>query len=240
VGAVILRINSPGGSVSGSERLRRAVEKLAAAKPVAASFGAVSASGAYLLSLPAGRIFAEPEGMVGSIGAFAAKVSVEGLLDSLGIHVEQVRTAPHAGAMSPFARLDSLEIARLTEFVGDTHREFAGLVRKWRKMDSSSFERVDGGKVFSGTRAVELHLADANGDLDEALAWARLRAGLPPTARVHWAEPKSTGFAAALGRASQATSRMLAPENPVDKLQALVPTTGVGIWAQAPWDPRWE
>ena len=240
VGAVVLRINSPGGSVSGSQRLRRAVEKLAATKPVAASFGAVSASGAYLLSLPAGRIFAEPEGMVGSIGAFAAKVSVQGLLDSLGIHAEQVRTAPHAGAMSPFARLDSLELARLTEFVGDAHREFAGLVRKWRKLDSASFERVDGGKVFSGTRAVDLKVVDGLGDLDDAVRWARLKAGLPSTARVQWSEPRRAGFAASLGKVSQATSRMMEPENPVEKLQALVPASGVGVWAQAPWDPRWE
>ena len=240
VGAVVLRINSPGGSVSGSQRLRRAVERLAAAKPVAASFGAVSASGAYLLSLPAGRIFAEPEGVVGSIGAFAAKVSVEGLLDSLGIHVEQVRTAPHAGAMSPFARLDSLEVARLTEFVEDAHREFSGQVRKWRKLDSASFERIDGGRVFSGTRAVDMKVADALGDLDEAVRWARLRAGLSSTAPVRWSEPGSAGFASALGRASQAASRMMEPENPVDRLQALIPATGVGVWAQAPWDPRWE
>jgi protease-4 len=240
VGAVVLRVNSPGGSVSGSERLRRSVEKLAAAKPVAASFGAASASGAYLLSLPAGRIFAEPEGVVGSIGAFAAKVSVEGLLDSLGIHAEQVRTAPHAGAMSPFSRLDSLEVSRLTEFVDDAHGEFAGLVRKWRKMDSISFERVDGGKVFSGTRAVDLKLADANGDLDDAVLWARQRAGLSCAARVQWAEPRPAGFGAAMGMATQAASRMLGAGDPASRLQELLPASGVGVWAQAPWDPRWE
>jgi protease-4 len=240
VGAVVLRVNSPGGSVSGSQRLRRSVEKLSAAKPVAASFGATSASGAYLLSLPAGRIFAEPEGVVGSIGAFAAKASVEGLMDSLGIRVEQVRTAPHAGAMSPFSRLDSVEVSRLTEFVDAAHIEFSGLVRKWRKMDSASFERVDGGKVFSGTRAVDLKLADANGDLEDAVRWAKQRAGLPYTAGVQWAQPRRAGISLAVGRATQMASRILDQDNPVDRLQALLPVSGVGVWAQAPWDPRWE
>ena len=240
VGAVVLRVNSPGGSVAGSERLRRAVERLAATKPVAASFGATAASGAYLMSLPAGRIFAEPLGVVGSIGAFAAKASVRGLLDSLGIGVETVKTAPHAGAMSPFAGLDSLEVARLTEFVNDAHREFASQVRRWRKLDSAAFERVDGGKVFSGSRSVDLGLADAAGGLDDAVLWARRRANLPDDAEVRWIQPGPAGFGAALGRASLFASRAIQSEDPLERLQEILPTSGVGVWAQAPWDPRWE
>jgi protease-4 len=240
VGAVVLRVNSPGGSVAGSERLRRAVERLAATKPVAASFGATAASGAYLMSLPAGRIFAEPLGVVGSIGAFAAKASVRGLLDSLGIGVETVKTAPHAGAMSPFASLDSLEVARLTEFVNDAHREFASQVRRWRKLDSAAFERVDGGKVFSGSRSVDLGLADAAGGLDDAVLWARRRANLPDDAEVRWIQPGPAGFGAALGRASLIASRAIQSEDPLERLQEILPTSGVGVWAQAPWDPRWE
>jgi len=240
VGAVVLRVNSPGGSVSGSERLRRAVERLSATKPVVASFGATAASGAYLMSLPAGRIFAEPLGVVGSIGAFAAKASVQGLMDSLGIGVERVKTAPHAGATSPFTGLDSLEVARLTEFVSDAHLEFATQVRRWRKLDSSAFDRVDGGKVFSGSRSVALGLADAAGGLDDAVRWVRQRAKLPSDAEVRWTQPGPAGFGAALGRASLIASRALESGNPVDRLQEILPTSGVGVWAQAPWDPRWE
>jgi len=240
VGAVVLRVNSPGGSVAGSERLRRAVERLAAIKPVAASFGATAASGAYLMSLPAGRIFAEPQGVVGSIGAFAAKASVQGLLDSLGIAVERVKTAPHAGAMSPFTNLDSLELARLAEFVGDAHLEFAAQVRRWRKLDSAAFDRVDGGKVFSGSRSVALGLADADGGVDDAVRWVRQRAGLSRNAEVRWTQPAATGFRAGLGRASMIASRMARSEDPVDRLQEILPVSGVGVWAQAPWDPRWE
>ncbi len=240
VGAVVLRVNSPGGSVAGSERLRRAVERLSATKAVAASFGAAAASGAYLMSLPAGRIFAEPLGVVGSIGAFAAKASVEGLMDSLGVGVERVKTAPHAGAMSPFTSLDSLEVARLTEFVSDAHLEFATQVRRWRKLDSAAFDRVDGGKVFSGSRSVDLGLADAAGGLDDAVRWVRQRAKLSPNAEVRWIQPGPAGFEAALGRASLVASRAMESGNPVERLQEILPASGVGVWAQAPWDPRWE
>lgn len=238
VGAVVLRVNSPGGSVSGSQRLRRAVEELAAKKPVAASFGATSASGAYMLSLPAARIFAEPEGVVGSIGAFAAKVSVRGLLDSLGIRAEQVRTAPHAGALSPFSPLDSLESARLSDFVEDAHREFSGLVRRWRKLDSAAFDRVDGGRVFSGTRAVDLGLADSAGGLDDAIRWARHRANLPSDAAVRWVEPQPSRWSTALDRADALTS-MRGPSLS-DRIQSGLNDSRIGVWAQAAWDPRWE
>jgi protease-4 len=240
VGAVVLRVNSPGGSVSGSQRLRRAVEALSAKKTVVASFGATSASGAYLLSLAAKRIFAEPEGVVGSIGAFAAKASVQGLLDSLGVRAERVQTAPHAGALSPFSPLDSLEASRLQDFVEDAHRQFGQLVRRWRKLDSASFERVDGGRVFSGTRAVDLGLVDATAGLDEAVAWARRDAGLPADAPVRWVEPRRTGWAAALGLASQAASRVLQGQSLSERLQAFLPEPRTEVWAQAAWDPRWE
>ena len=240
VGAVVLRVNSPGGSVAGSELLRRAVERLAAAKPVAASFGATAASGAYLMSLPAGRIFAEPQGVVGSIGAFAAKASVEGLLDSLGIGVERVKTAPHAGATSPFTSLDSLEIARLTDFVDDAHAEFATQVKRWRKLDSAAFDRVDGGRIFSGSRSVVLGLADADGGVEDAVRWVRLRANLSRDAEVRWTQPAPAGFEAALGKASLIASRVAQTADPVDRLREMLPTWGAGVWAQAPWDPRWE
>jgi hypothetical protein len=111
--------------------------------------------------------------------------------------VERVKTAPHAGAMSPFTNLDSLELARLTEFVGDAHLEFAAQVRRWRKLDSAAFDRVDGGKVFSGSRSVALGLADADGGVDDAVRWVRQRAGLSRNAEVRWTQPAATGFRAA-------------------------------------------
>lgn len=243
VGAVVLRVNSPGGSVAGSERLRHAVEKLAARKTVVVSMGSVAASGAYLFALPAARIYAEPEAMVGSIGAFAAKANVQGLMDSLGIRVERIKTAPHAGAMSPFVPFDSLETARVAEFVEDAHRDFAEQVRSHRHLDSAAFLRVDGGRIFSGGRAVEVGLVDAVGDVDDAVLWAREKAGLPATAPVVWSAPPRRGWTASVGLAAQALSRSLDEEPEaaeIGRVRSLLSRGGAGVWAQVPWEPLWE
>ena len=240
VSAVVLRVNSPGGAVSGSERLRRAVERLAEKKPVAASFGSVAASGAYLFSLPAERIWAEPEAVVGSIGAFAAKINVQGLMDSLGIRVERIRTAPHAGSLSPFAPFDSLEKARVTEFVEDAHREFAAHVRRFRRLDSAAMLRVDGGRVFAGTRAAGLGLVDSLGGLDDALRWARARARLPGDARVEWVEPGRRGLVATLGAAVVSADALSGPGSGFGRLMDAVTRPAAGVWAQVPWEPTWE
>lgn len=238
VAGVVLRVGSPGGAVSGSERLRRAVEKLAAKKPVGVSIGSTCASGAYLLSLPAGRIFSEPEAVVGSIGAFAAKVSIQGLLDSLGIGVERLRTAPHAGAASPYGPLDSTESLRLSEFVKDAHVEFGGHVRKWRKMDSAAFERVDGGRIFSGSRAAELGLVDTLGDLAAAVRWTSRKAKLAGEPTVFWQNPvRSTGLSG-LSRLAQTLD---ADRSPLTELSdRILPLARTSVWAQASWEPLWQ
>jgi len=238
IAAVVLRIQSPGGSVMGSERLRRAVERLAKDKPVVASFGYTAASGAYMLALPAARIFTEPEAMVGSIGVFAAKASVAGLLDSLGVKVERVRTAPHAGATSPYAALDSLEYARLTQFVEDAHRKFADEVMRARRMDTAAFGKVGGGRIFSGSRAVELSLADAVGGLDEALQWARTKAGVAADRSPLWFDAKSSGWN--FEAAASALSTRSSEQNVLGQWSRWIESPRATVWSQAAWEPSWE
>lgn len=237
-GAVVLRIQSPGGSVAGSERLRRAVERLAKKKPVVASFGSTAASGGYMLALPATKIFSEPEAMVGSIGVFAAKMSVGALMDSLGIHVERVRTAAHAGAMSPWAAFDSLEFARMTEYVEDAHARFASEVKASRKLDSAAFLKVGGGRVFSGARARDLGLVDTLGGLDEAIRWAGEKSGISTNRLPEWIDPVSGD---GLSVQAQALARLAAgPE--IDWLanwERMMEASRPTIWSQS-WEPRWE
>ncbi len=239
VGGVVLRIQSPGGSVTGSERLRRAVERLAQAKPVVASFGSMAASGGYMMALPASKIFTEPEAMVGSIGVFAAQISIGGLLDSFGIRAERIRTAPHAGAMSPYHPLDSLELGRMTEFVEDAHLKFCSEVMNARHLDTLAFHKVDGGRIFSGARAVDLGLADSTGGLDDAVRWTQSKAGLGANQTVIWFDGQSgeetLDDAAALMAASQASeqARMCGWKNYLESSR----TT---IWSQTVWEPQWE
>lgn len=237
VAAVVLRIGSPGGAVSGSERLRRSVEKLAAKKTVASSIGSTCASGAYLLALPSGRLFSEPEAVVGSIGAFAAKVSVGGLLDSLGVGVERLRTARHAGAASPYGALDTFELARLSEFVEDAHVAFGEQVRKWRKLDSARFDKVDGGRVFAGSRALDLGLVDELGGLEEAVAWARSQAGATAAGEIEWIDPVPSSNWGSVSRLIEASA---SGTGDWERFQSLIlPHARTAVWAQAPWEPLW-
>lgn len=238
VGAVVLRVQSPGGSVAGSERLRRAVERLAKKKTVVASLGSTAASGGYMLALPASRIFSEPEGMVGSIGVFAAKMSVGRLMDSLGIRVERVKTAAHAGALSPWAEFDSLELARMTEYVEDAHARFVSEVGTSRKLDSAALLAVGGGRVFSGVRARDMGLVDTLGGLEEAIGWARSKAGIPVERRTEWIDAMSGD---GLALQAQALARLAAGSEPdwLANWERLLEASRPTVWSQS-WDARWE
>lgn len=239
IAAVVLRIQSPGGSVAGSERLRRAVERLAKDKPVAASLGHTAASGGYMAALGATRIFSEPEALVGSIGVFAAKPSIAGLLDSLGIKAERVRTAPHAGATSLYSSLDSFEIARMTEYIEEAHRKFDAEVMQARRLDTADLRKVDGGRIFSGVRALQLGLVDTLGGLDDALAWTRARAGVGPETAPVWFDARS---------AKWITEGMMSLAAPTPSEQTLLLQTWktlgearrATLWAQSAWEPLWE
>lgn len=231
VGAVVLRVNSPGGSVVGSERIRRAVAELDAEKPVVASFAGVAASGAYLFSLSARKIWTEPEALVGSIGVFTAKVSVNRLLDSLGLHVEVVSTGSGSEGSSVLAPMDSLESRRVREQVEAMHRMFSSYVKQSRKLDSAAYSRIGGGRVFTGVRSVENGLADSLGGLEDALAWAAREAGIASPTEVVWLASGSQRWDAILSHLNMSSS-----EKPWARYEAMLSVSGSALWAQLPWE----
>jgi len=230
VGAVVLRVNSPGGSVVGSERIRLAVAALDKEKPVAASFAGVAASGAYLFSLPARRIWTEPEALVGSIGVFTAKVSIGRLLDSLGLHVETVSTGPDAGSTSSLVALDSSQSERIREQVEDAHRQFGDRVRSARHLDSAGLARIDGGRVFTGVRSVDNGLADSLGSLEDAISWAAAQ-GNVPAGEPRWMTPDSDRWERLVSRLESGASA-----KPWAGYEAMLGSSGYGLWAQLPWE----
>jgi protease-4 len=233
VKAVVLRVQSPGGSVVGSERIRLALKKLAARKPVVASFGSLAASGAYLFSLPSERIWAEPEGVVGSIGVFAAKVTFQKLLDTLGVHVETVSTHKHAGDNSPYIAWDSVQSGRMQELVGDAWKQFAGLVREARDLDSAQLARVDGGRVFSGARAQSLGLVDTLGGLEQAVAWTAQRVGLDPRAQPLLVDPQANVWDDQVGRWAMAQASPKEMQDIFRIWQHAVAQSQTVLWAQS-------
>lgn len=179
VRAVVLRVDSPGGSVFASEQIRRELELLReAGKPVVASMGDVAASGGYWISLGADEILADPSTITGSIGVFGLLPTFPDSLEAIGIRVDGVGTTALAGALDPRRELDP-QLARIFQAsVERVYRQFIGRTAAVRGLEVEAVDRVAQGRVWSGAQALEHGLIDRIGGLDEAIAAAATRAGL--------------------------------------------------------------
>jgi len=178
VKAVVLRVDSPGGSAYASEVIRQEVELLkAAGKPVIASMGTYAASGGYWISASADKIIASPTTITGSIGIFGFFMTFENTLSKLGIYTDGVGTTDIAGfgitrALTPgMANIIQLNIAR-------GYRDFIALVAKNRNMTTSQVDAIAQGRVWSGSKELELGLVDALGNIDSAIEAAAELANL--------------------------------------------------------------
>ncbi|MCB1916680.1 MAG: signal peptide peptidase SppA [Rhodocyclaceae bacterium] len=188
--AVVLRIDSPGGSVFASERIRREVDLIRqAGKPVVASMSSVAASGGYWVALAADEIWAGTSTLTGSIGIFGMFPDLSGLLARGGLSVDGVGTSPIAGGLDPRRPLSEPMSSALKSSIEHGYRRFVGLVASAREMDAAAVEQVAQGQVWSGAQALEHGLVDHLGGLDAALASAAARAGLDAY-RVEWVEPE--------------------------------------------------
>jgi len=178
VKAVVLRVDSPGGSAFASEVIRQEVELLkAAGKPVIASMGTYAASGGYWISASADKIYASPTTITGSIGIFGFFMTFENTLSKLGIHTDGVGTTDIAGfgltrAVTPgMAAIVQLNIER-------GYRDFIEIVAKNRQMSTTQVDAIAQGRVWSGVKALELGLVDALGNIDNAIEAAAELANL--------------------------------------------------------------
>ena len=179
VAAVVLRINSPGGSVFASELIREQVLALkAAGRPVVVSMGGVAASGGYYIAADADEIWAHPATITGSIGVFAAFPTVEKLYAWAGINVDGVATT----RLAPAVRFDTgvnLDGERIIQsLITNVYTDFVDLVAAGRDMSRDEVDAIAGGVVWSGTAAQKVGLVDSLGGLDEAVAAAAARSDL--------------------------------------------------------------
>ncbi|MCM8557525.1 signal peptide peptidase SppA [Sphingomicrobium sediminis] len=185
--ALVLRIDSPGGSVLASERIRLAVEKAKAKDiPVVASFGNVAASGGYWVATPADAIFAQPSTLTGSIGVFAILPSFEGTMDKLGIGTDGVTTTPLSGEPDILGGISPAADAVLQAGVDDTYRRFLALVAESRNMDVARARELAEGRVYVGGTAQQLGLVDRFGSLDDAIAHAAELADIEGEPSLHY------------------------------------------------------
>jgi protease-4 len=180
VRGVVVRINSPGGSATASEAIRRSLEKLAAKKPVTISMGDLAASGGYWVACLGRPIYAEPGTITGSIGVFALKLSFASLLKKVGVRVENVTLDDSATAMSIERVWSAPEQKRMQGFVEELYDQFLKRVAASRKMKVEAVAPIAGGRVWSGAQAHKLGLVDQIGGLDDALAALAKEAGLKP------------------------------------------------------------
>jgi protease-4 len=173
VAAVILHVDSPGGSALASDRIHHELERLAAEKPLVAYFGDVAASGGYYVGAAAHAIVAQPTTVTGSIGVVSARVVVEPLFAKLGIATEVLKRGAHADALQPTRRLSEEERASFERELEGIYRAFVGVVARGRKRTVEDIERVAEGRVWSGLEAVREGLVDVLGGFDVACERAR-------------------------------------------------------------------
>jgi protease-4 len=179
VKALIVSIDSPGGSVAGGEGLHDAIAHVALKKPVVAVMGGTAASAAYMIAVPAARIFAREGTLTGSIGVLLETGEASGLLNKLGLSAEVVRSGPLKDEPSLVRPLSPEGKEVLQGLVNDMYDQFVGMVAEGRHMDPAKVRSLADGRAYTGRQALGLGLVDAIGGEREAKAWLVSAKGLP-------------------------------------------------------------
>jgi protease-4 len=194
--ALVVRVDSPGGSTLASERIRQAVlNAKARGLPVVVSMGSVAASGGYWIATAGDRILAEPETITGSIGVFGILPSFEGALAKLGLGVDGIKTTPLSGEPDLLQGPSPVADQLIQSGVESTYRRFLALVSESRKMPVARVDQIAQGRVWDGGTARQLGLVDGFGSLDDAIAEAARRAKLDPNeAEAVWLEKEPSWF----------------------------------------------
>jgi len=177
--AVIVHIDSPGGTTAGSEQLYDALRELQSKKPMVVVVDGLAASGAYIAALSADYIIANETSLVGSIGVLFQYPNFTDVLKTIGIKVEEVKSSPLKAAPNGFEPTSPEARAAIEAIVLDSYAWFKDLVKNRRKMDNSQLIRVADGRVFTGRQAVGLKLVDGLGNEKTALAWLEKEKKVP-------------------------------------------------------------
>ncbi|MBW0144442.1 signal peptide peptidase SppA [Sphingomicrobium clamense] len=239
--ALVIRVDSPGGSALASERIRQAVLRAKDADiPVVASFGNVAASGGYWVALAADEIMAEPASITGSIGVFGIFPSFEGTLDQLGIGVDGVKTTPLSGEPDILGGPSDAADRLVQAGVDQTYVRFLALTAANRDMEVASVRDLAGGRVYDGGTARQLGLIDSFGGIDDAIAraaelaelegedhdvrWLERGSDLPPFLRGLMASEEVEGASAYAWMGGSSEARLMAA---VREARGLLQTRGV-------------
>ncbi len=245
VKALVLRVDSPGGSVFPSELIRREVELTrAAGKPVVVSMGDLAASGGYWISMNADRIYADPSTITGSIGIYGLMFNVPEAMNKLGLNTDGVGTTWLAGAFDPARPLDPRVGEMIQEVLNAGYRDFTSKVAAAREQDVAAIDAIARGRVWSGAQAKQHGLIDAFGGIEAAVADAAKRAKLGKDHVTRYVEDQPSFFESMLIEASRSGAGALLREqglltplallreparSDLDRLQRLMHPAGSGL-----------
>ncbi|WP_298428062.1 signal peptide peptidase SppA [Rhodoblastus sp.] len=204
--ALIVNISSPGGTVTGSERIFDELRLVAKKKPVVAVVDSLAASGGYIVALGADRIFADDNAIVGSIGVIFEYPNVYKLLDNIGVKVESIKSSPLKASPSGFEPTSDAARAAIDSLVVDSYDWFKRLVKERRNMSDSELATVSDGRIFTGHQGMPLKLIDAYGGEREAVAWLEKEKGITKGLPVR--EWKKTSTAGRFGLFSLASAAL--------------------------------
>ena len=191
VEAVIVRINSPGGTTTGSEQIYHSLRRVAAEKPVVAVIGTIGTSGGYIVAIAADHIIARETSLTGSIGVLFQTAEFTGLLEKLGIKPFTLKSSPLKGQPSPLEPVSEAVRESLKILLKDSFDWFSGLLRDRRNLDSATLAAATDGRVFSGRQAIKLRLIDGLGGEMAARRWLRESHDISedlPIRNVRWGE----------------------------------------------------
>jgi protease-4 len=178
--AVIVHVNSPGGTVAGSEELFDSLVKLKAKKPMVVVVDGLAASGGYIAAMASDRIVAQQSAIVGSIGVIFQYPNVSELLKTIGVQVETIKSSPLKAAPNGLEPTSPEARAAVESIVKDSYDWFKGLVRERRHLDDAGLAKVSDGRVFTGRQALGLKLIDGLGDEQAAIDWLAKEKNIDP------------------------------------------------------------
>lgn len=189
--ALIVRIDSPGGTTAGSEALYEAIRKVGERKPVVAVMDTVAASGGYITALAADRIYARGNTITGSIGVIFSYPEISGLLNTLGVRMEELKSGELKAEPSPYKPASERAKQVSMEMIMDGFAWFKGLVSERRKLTPERTAVLSDGRVYSGRQALKEGLIDAIGGEDEAMAWLTAEKKIPEGLKIEeWRPPR--------------------------------------------------
>lgn len=194
VKGVILAIDSPGGTTAGGESIYEEIRKLAAEKPVVAQVGTLAASAGYMIASAADHIVARQSSIVGSIGVLVQFPDVTGLMDKLGIKLEEVKSTELKAEPSPFNPTTEDERAMVRKLIMDSYDWFVGIVAERRGMTRAEALALADGSIFTGRQALGNRLIDAVGGEDQAVAWLATKGVDDQLKVVEWKNQKGGGW----------------------------------------------